>query len=127
MSRLRHLACSLIPRPGAAQTTAYCLEDNANGQCNRYSGQTAPEATTIRLTAQQAGTAVSLNWSALLVPATIYELLRCPSAQISNCSTVAQSGATIYTVATRQNYWYAVRARGADGQVLATSNLLGPL
>jgi hypothetical protein len=114
------------PPGGAAQTTALCLEYNASGQCNRYSGQPLPDPTGIRLTAQQAGTAISLTWSTLPAAAT-YELLRCPTAQLGNCSTVAQAGATSYTLPTRQNYWYAVRARGADGQVLATSNLLGPL
>jgi hypothetical protein len=114
------------PPGGAAQTTALCLEYNAAGQCNRYSGQPTPEPTTIRLTAQQAGTAISLTWSTLPAAAS-YELLRCPSAQLGNCSTVAQAGATTYTLPSRQNYWYAVRARGTNGQVLATSNLLGPL
>ncbi|HLH24359.1 MAG TPA: hypothetical protein VK066_17695 [Chloroflexota bacterium] len=114
------------PPGGAAQTTALCLEYNAVGQCNRYAGQPVADPTTIRLTAQMSGTAISLTWSAL--PAAVsYEVLRCPTAQLGNCSTVAQAGATSFALPTRQNYWYAVRARGADGQVLATSNFLGPL
>jgi hypothetical protein len=114
------------PPGGVAQATALCLGYNATGQCSRYSGQPVPDPTTIRLTAQQAGSAISLSWSALPGAAT-YELLRCPTAQLGNCSTVAQAGTTSFTLSTRQNYWYLVLARGADGQVLVSSNFLGPL
>jgi hypothetical protein len=114
------------PPGGAGQTTAVCLGYNSLGQCTRYGGQPVPDPTGIRLSAQQSGTAAMLTWSTF-PGATTYELLRCPAAQITNCSTIFQSGATSYTLPTRQNYWYVVRARGADGQPLATSNLLGPL
>jgi hypothetical protein len=114
------------PPGGAGQTTALCLEHNAAGQCSRYSNSAAPDPTTLSLTAQVAGTATTLTWTTLPTAAT-YEVLRCATAQIANCTTVSQSGSTSYPLVTRQNYWYAVRARGADGQVLATSAFLGPL
>jgi hypothetical protein len=114
------------PPGGVAQTTALCLGYNAVGQCTRYSNSAVPEPTSISLTVQAAGSGTVLSWSTLPA-ATTYEVLRCATAQLTNCSPVTQSGATSYRLSTRQNYWYAVRARDADGQVLATSNLLGPL
>ena len=114
------------PPGGAAQTTALCLERNAVGQCSRYSNAAAPDPSTISLTAQVAGSATTLTWTTFPAAAT-YEVLRCATPQIANCGTVSQSGSTSYPLTNRQNYWYAVRARGADGQVLATSTFLGPL
>jgi hypothetical protein len=109
-----------------AQTTALCLGYNAVGQCTHYTNSAVPEPTAVRLTVQAAGSGTVLSWSTLPA-ATTYEVLRCATAQLTNCSPVTQSGATSYRLSTRQNYWYAIRARGADGQVLTTSNLLGPL
>lgn len=114
------------PPGGVAQPTALCLQYNAVGQCSRYSNSAVPEATTVSLTVQAAGGGAVLSWSTLPA-ATTYEVLRCATAQLANCSPVTQTGTTTYRLSTRQNYWYAIRARGADGQVLTTSNLLGPL
>jgi hypothetical protein len=85
-----------------------------------------PSPSTINLTVQDTGTASVLTWAALPTAST-YEVLRCATPQIANCSAISQSGTTSFRLPTRQNYWYAVRARGANGQVLATSNFLGPL
>jgi hypothetical protein len=114
------------PPGGVAQTTALCLGYNAVGQCTRYSNSAVPEPTSISLTVQAAGSGGVLSWSTLPA-ATTYEVLRCATAQLANCSPVSQTGTTTYRLSTRQNYWYAIRARSADGQVLTTSNLLGPL
>ncbi len=114
------------PPGGAGQTTALCMEYNAAGQCNRYSGAAVEGPTTLTLTAQVAGSGSTLTWSTLPAAST-YEVLRCATPQLGNCSPISQAGTTSYPLPTRQNYWYAVRARGADGQVLTTSNFMGPL
>jgi hypothetical protein len=114
------------PPGGAAQPTALCLQYNAVGQCSRYSNSATPEPTSISLTVQAVGSGGVLSWSTLPA-ATTYEVLRCATAQLTNCSPVTQTGTTTYRLSTRQNNWYAIRARSADGQVLTTSSLLGPL
>ena len=67
-----------------------------------------------------------LRWTT--VPsASTYEVLRCPTAHLSNCNAISQASSTAYTLMVRQNHWYVVRARGANGQVLVVSNFLGPM
>jgi hypothetical protein len=114
------------PPGGPGSPGGVCLESNAAGQCTRYSGADTPSPTTLHLSAQVSGGMSVLTWTPIPA-ARVYEVLRCATPQPENCSVVYQAAAQSYTLPHTQNYWYMVRARGADGQTLAISGFLGRL
>jgi hypothetical protein len=114
------------PPGGVGQSTALCVERTAAGQCARYSGGAAPEATVLALSTQLSGGMTTLNWSTIRAAA-VYTVLRCATPVLASCSVVTRSTASSYQMPQGQSYYYVVQALDADGRVLATSNLLGRL
>ncbi len=113
--------------PGPAPANAgFCTQVDSANRCLAYSAAPTTGATTLTLRAELNGGMVVLSWTAVSGAMT-YEVLRCGSASGQHCASVAVVSATSFPVARTPNAWYRVEARTQTGQVVATSNFVGPL
>ncbi|HLI27014.1 MAG TPA: hypothetical protein VKZ60_08095 [Chloroflexota bacterium] len=100
-----------------------CLQRDAAGRCLVPATATAEPAPVLRLELD-IGTA-QLRWTPIQ-GATTYEVLRCNTGGGGTCTSVAMVVGSTYQVPRSGGSWYVVQARAANGDIIATSNSVGP-
>jgi len=113
---------SATPGTGA---TGLCLQRDATGNCLSSTGSASAAGSPFSLRAETSSGMATLSWSAL-PGAVTYELLRCSAATGQGCTSVSVLSTTSYQLPQSQNTWYVVQARSGNGQVIGTSNVVGP-
>lgn len=115
------------PSTAAPANPGVCIQVDASGRCLTYANASAAPASgaTLVLRAEVSWGLATLTWTPL-PGAVTYELLRCVGAGAQSCSSVAVLSGTTYQLPQTANTWYVVQARGANGQVIAISNIVGP-
>ena len=115
-----------LPAASGTNTAAagFCTQLDAANRCLAYSNASTA-ATALTLRAETSGSMATMSWT-VVSGAMTYELLRCTSASGQSCTGVAVLSATTYQLPRTAQSWYRVEARTATGQVLATSNIVGP-
>jgi hypothetical protein len=104
--------------------TGFCTQHDAGNRCLTYSN--APtNASALTLRVETSGAMATLSWT-VVSGAMTYELLRCASAAGQSCTGVTVLSATSHQLPRTAQSWYRVEARTATGQVVATSNVVGP-
>ncbi len=109
----------------APGTPGACPQHDATGTCPSTSGTSTPANTTFTLRAETSAGMATLSWNTLPGAAT-YDLLRCPAATGQGCTSVSVLSTTSYQIPQSPNTWYVVQARSGNGQVIGTTNVVGP-
>jgi hypothetical protein len=112
------------PGPDPA-TAGLCTQHDAANRCVAYSGTNTVGATHLTLRVEISGGMARLSWTPVS-GALVYELFRCNAATSQSCTSLAVLSTTSHQVLRTTEGWYRVEARNATGQVLTTSNFVGP-
>ena len=113
--------------PGTSNSTgtSICLQYDATGNCVSNTGGPTAAGSPFTLRAEASSGLATLTWTTLRGAQT-YELLRCTAATGQGCTSVTTVTATTYQIPQTPNTWYVVQARSGNGQVIGTSNVIGP-
>lgn len=126
---------SCLPQVGGVAPT--CPVIGPDGQCvvgarpsapglvgQPIAAATSEPALVLRL--ELSGGVAQLRWTPVRGAAT-YEVLRCNAASGGTCTSFAVVTGSAYQVPRLGTSWYVVQARAANGEILATSNSVGPI
>ncbi len=115
----------LVGQPAGGESAAPCLQRDTNGRCLVMASSAGTSEAAIVLRLELGSGVAQLRWTT--VPqATTYEVLRCNAAGGGTCTSIAMLTGTAYQVPRTGGSWYLVQARAANGEIITTSNVVGP-